>query len=303
MSKTDDTANSKPAFLDFLRPKRESVTEDEIKDMVAENIELLEDEKRMINDILDLADMTVREIMKPRVDMIMAEDTEPARAALDRMRGTGYSRLPVYHEEVDEVIGLVSYKDLIGPLLDGRIEDPVAEFMYEPLYVPETKNVLKLLSELQEARMQLAIVVDEYGGTDGLINMEDIIEEIVGEIADETDNDRDLIVLVEPNQWRVDGRFPVGDAHLQVRRGVLYRRCPRAVPLLFPLRPVPLERQRFPARHDPLHGGGGACGLLCRRDAHQKELPRLPHGRKGRGHCRACSRAARRCDELRPHGL
>ena len=81
MSKTDDTANSKPAFLDFLRPKRESVTEDEIKDMVAENIELLEDEKRMINDILDLADMTVREIMKPRVDMIMAEDTEPARAA------------------------------------------------------------------------------------------------------------------------------------------------------------------------------------------------------------------------------
>ena len=191
MSKTDDTANSKPAFLDFLRPKRESVTEDEIKDMVAENIELLEDEKRMINDILDLADMTVREIMKPRVDMIMAEDTEPARAALDRMRGTGYSRLPVYHEEVDEVIGLVSYKDLIGPLLDGRIEDPVAEFMYEPLYVPETKNVLKLLSELQEARMQMAIVVDEYG---------------------ETDNDRDLIVLVEPNQWRVDGRFPVEDA-------------------------------------------------------------------------------------------
>lgn len=100
------------------------------------------------------------------------------------MRGTGYSRLPVYHEEVDEVIGLVSYKDLIGPLLDGRIEDPVAEFMYEPLYVPETKNVLKLLSELQEARMQMAIVVDEYGGTDGLITMEDIIEEIVGEIAD-----------------------------------------------------------------------------------------------------------------------
>ena len=212
MSKIDDTANSKPAFLDFLRPKRESVTEDEIKDMVAENIELLEDEKRMINDILDLADMTVREIMKPRVDMIMAEDTEPARAALDRMRGTGYSRLPVYHEEVDEVIGLVSYKDLIGPLLDGRIEDPVAEFMYEPLYVPETKNVLKLLSELQEAHMQMAIVVDEYGGTDGLITMEDIIEEIVGEIADETDNDRDLIVLVEPNQWRVDGRFPVEDA-------------------------------------------------------------------------------------------
>lgn len=211
MSKTDDTANSKPAFLDFLRPKRESVTEDEIKDMVAENIELLEDEKRMINDILDLADMTVREIMKPRVDMIMAEDTEPARAALDRMRGTGYSRLPVYHEEVDEVIGLVSYKDLIGPLLDGRIEDPVAEFMYEPLYVPETKNVLKLLSELQEARMQMAIVVDEYGGTDGLITMEDIIEEIVGEISDESDNDESFYTRLDAKSYLFDGKTHLGD--------------------------------------------------------------------------------------------
>ncbi len=102
---------------------------------------------------------------------------------------------------------------------------------------------------------------------------------------------------------RLDGRLPVGGAGLQVRRCVLHRRFARPVPLLFPLRPVPLERQRFPARHDPLHGGGGACGLLCRRDAHQKELPRLPRGCKGRSHRRACSCAARRCDELRPHGL
>lgn len=212
MSKIDDTANSKPAFLDFLRPKRESVTEDEIKDMVAENIELLEDEKRMINDILDLADMTVREIMKPRVDMIMAEDVEPALTALDRMRGTGYSRLPVYHEEVDDVIGIVNYKDLIGPLMDGRIDGPVSDFMFEPLYVPETKNVLALLSELQAARMQMAIVVDEYGGTDGLITMEDIVEEIVGEINDETDRDRELVTILGAGQWRCDGRFPVEDA-------------------------------------------------------------------------------------------
>ena len=212
MSKTDDTANSKPAFLDFLRPKRESVTEDEIKDMVADNDELLDDEKRMINDILDLADMTVREIMKPRVDVIMVEDVEPALTALDRMRGTGYSRLPVYHEEVDEIIGIVNYKDLVGPLMDGRIDGPVSDFMFEPLYVPETKNVLTLLSELQEARMQMAIVVDEYGGTDGIITMGDIVEEIVGEIADETDRDRDLVAAIGPGQWRCDGRFPVEDA-------------------------------------------------------------------------------------------
>lgn len=212
MAKTDDNT-SKPGFLEFLKSgRRDSVSEDEIKDMVADNDELLDDEKRMINDILDLGDMTVREIMKPRVDMIMVEDVEPARTALDRMRGTGYSRLPVYHEEVDDVIGIVSYKDLIGPLLDGRMDGPVADFMYEPLYVPETKNVLALLSELQEARMQMAIVVDEYGGTDGLITMEDIVEEIVGEIVDETDRDRELVVLLEPGLWRADGRLPVEDA-------------------------------------------------------------------------------------------
>ena len=184
MAKTDDIS-PKPGFLEFLKPgRRDTVSEDEIKDMVADNDELLDDEKRMINDILDLADMTVREIMKPRVDMIMAEDVEPARTALERMRGTGYSRLPVYHEEVDDVIGIVNYKDLMGPLMDGRMEGPVSDYMFEPLYVPETKNVLALLSELQEARMQMAIVVDEYGGTDGLITMEDIVEEIIGEIVD-----------------------------------------------------------------------------------------------------------------------
>ena len=196
MAKTDDIS-PKPGFLEFLKPgRRDTVSEDEIKDMVADNDELLDDEKRMINDILDLADMTVREIMKPRVDMIMAEDVEPARTALERMRGTGYSRLPVYHEEVDDVIGIVNYKDLMGPLMDGRMEGPVSDYMFEPLYVPETKNVLALLSELQEARMQMAIVVDEYGGTDGLITMEDIVEEIIGEIVDETDRDRELVSAV-----------------------------------------------------------------------------------------------------------
>lgn len=215
MSKTDrtDDAASKPTFLDFLRAnRRENVSEDEIKDMVAENAELLDDEKRMINDILDLSDMTVREIMKPRVDMIMVEDTDSARTALDRMRGTGYSRLPVYHEEIDDVIGIVYYKDLISPLMDGRLEEPVIDYMFEPYYVPETKNVLPLLSELQAEHQQMAIVVDEYGGTDGLITMEDIVEEIVGEIIDESDNDRDLVVLLGPDQWRADGRLPVEDA-------------------------------------------------------------------------------------------
>lgn len=203
----------KPGIFDlFGLGRREAASEEEIKDMVAENDELLDDEKRMIHDIIDLGDMAVHEIMKPRVDMILVEDVESGMTALERMRGTGYSRLPVYHDDIDGIVGIVHYKDLIGPLMDGRIDEPVTKFMYKPMFVPETKDVIPLLGEMQAAHQPMAIVVDEYGGTDGLITMEDIIEEIVGEIADETDNDRDLIVLVEPNQWRVDGRFPVEDA-------------------------------------------------------------------------------------------
>ena len=202
----------KPGLFDFLMGKREVVSGDEIKDIVADNEDLLEDEKRMIHDILDLGDMSVPEIMQPRVDMMIIEDVESGRAALERMRGTGYSRLPVYHDDIDGIVGIVHYKDLIGPLMDGRVDDPVTKFMYEPMFVPETKDVIPLLGEMQAQRQQMAIVVDEYGGTDGLITIEDIVEEIVGEILDETDFDGDLVTPCGAGAWRADGRLPVEQA-------------------------------------------------------------------------------------------
>lgn len=199
-------------FSIFGMGKKQQVSEEEIKGMVADNDELLEDEKRMINDILDLGDMSAYEIMTPRVDMILVEDVETGRAALERMRGTGYSRLPVFKDDIDGIEGIVHYKDLIGPLMDGRIDEPVTKFMYEPMYIPDTKDVIPLLSEMQANRQQMAIIVDEYGGTAGLITIEDIVEEIVGEIIDETDLDRDLVTFVKEGVWRVDGRLPVEDA-------------------------------------------------------------------------------------------
>lgn len=202
----------KPGLFDFLMGKREAVSGDEIKDIVADNEDLLEDEKRMIHDILDLGDMSVHEIMQPRVDMMIIEDVESGRAALERMRGTGYSRLPVYHDDIDGIVGIVHYKDLIGPLMDGRVDDPVTKFMYEPMFVPETKDVIPLLGEMQAQRQQMAIVVDEYGGTDGLITIEDIVGEIVGEILDETDFDGDLVTPCGAGAWRADGRLPVEQA-------------------------------------------------------------------------------------------
>lgn len=203
----------KPGLFERLGLSRSStVSEEEIKGMVADAVELLDDEKRMIHDIMDLGDMSVREIMQPRVDMMLVEDDATVRAALERMRGTGYSRLPVYHDDMDSIVGIVHYKDLVPALMDGKTDEPVTKFMFEPMFVPESKDVMPLLGEMQAARQQMAIVVDEYGGTDGLITVEDIVEEIVGEIADETDLDRPLMTELGEGDWRVDGSFPVEEA-------------------------------------------------------------------------------------------
>ncbi|RDB66738.1 hemolysin family protein [Eggerthella sinensis] len=192
--------------------ERQSVSEEEIKYMVTDNDELLDDEKRMIHDILDLGDMSVHEIMQPRVDMIFVEDTDTVRQAVERMRGTGYSRLPVYHEDIDRIVGIVHFKDLVGPLMDGKESDSVVGYAYEAMFVPESKDIFPLLAEMQTNRQQMAIVVDEYGGTDGLITVEDIVEEIVGEIVDETDRENPFIEQESESVWLVDGRFPVEDA-------------------------------------------------------------------------------------------
>ena len=195
-----------------LGSKHQQISEEEIKTLVGDADELLEDEKRMISDILSLNDMSVSEIMTPRVDIMAVEDTETVRHTLERVRGTGYSRLPVYHDDLDSIVGVVHYKDLIPAVLEGNIDEPVIDYAFVPMFVPESKDVFPLLSEMQTNRQQMAIVVDEYGGTDGLITVEDIVEEIVGEIIDETDAEDSLVVSTGEDSWVVDGRLPVEDA-------------------------------------------------------------------------------------------
>ena len=120
-------------------PKRQALSaEDEIKDFVADSDDLLDDEKRMIHEILDLGDMDAGEIMTPRVDMILVEDTETVRQAVDRMMGTGYSRLPVFQGDIDRIVGVVHYKDLVPPVLDGHGDDLAVDYAFEPLFVPES---------------------------------------------------------------------------------------------------------------------------------------------------------------------
>lgn len=210
------TSASANGLAKLLRLKsadeRQDVSEEEIKYMVTDNKELLEDEKRMIHEIIELGDTTVREVMQPRVDMMLVEDVETVKQALDRMRGTGYSRLPVYHEDYDNIVGIAHYKDLVSPLMDGKADEEVGKYAYEAMFVPESKDIYPLLSEMQTNRQQMAIVVDEYGGTDGLITLEDIVEEIVGEITDETDSESEYVIPISADEWSVDGRLPTDEA-------------------------------------------------------------------------------------------
>lgn len=208
----DKDRNKLTLFERISGNRKDSSLEENLRDLMDDSPEIAEDEKRMIRDIIDLGDTVAGEICTPRVDVMLCHDDESGRVALERMRGTGYSRLPVCHDDIDHIVGIVNYKDLIGPLMDGSIDDDVLKFSYKPTFVPELKSVIPLLGEMQANHQQMVIVVDEYGGTEGIVTIEDIVEEIVGEIADESDMTGDLIAEIGPNTWRVDGRFPVSDA-------------------------------------------------------------------------------------------
>lgn len=211
LSRSTDAA----ARLLGVRPGsvRPGVTEEEIKLLVTEQGTLLPDEKRMIHEIFELGDMVAKEIMVPRVDMLMLEDTTPVGDAIEAFRTSGYSRLPVFHEEADTVIGIAMLKDLVGPAARGVLAESIAAYVRPAVFVPETKPILVMLKDMQSAHNHLAVVVDEYGGTAGLVTIEDIVEEIIGEIADEFDRERRYITQLGPDEWVVDGLLSVHEAN------------------------------------------------------------------------------------------
>ena len=188
------------------------VTEEEIKLLVTEQGTLLEEEKRMIREVLELGDTVAREIMVPRVDAQMLEDTETIGRALEVFRRTGFSRLPVYREDPDTVTGIVLLKDLLEPMAQGTDDRPLSMAVREPLFVPETKPILGLLAEMRDSHNHMAVVVDEHGGTAGLVTIEDIVEEVVGEIADEFDREHRFISAAGKGRWIIDGRLSAQEA-------------------------------------------------------------------------------------------
>jgi len=169
-------------------------------------------ERQMINSVFQLGDTIAREVMVPRTEMVWIEAHKTVRQALQLALRSGFSRIPVIGENVDDVLGVVYLKDLVRLSQDGAAQDrPVREVMRGATFVPESKMVDDLLSEMQAARTHLAIVVDEYGGTAGLVTIEDILEEIVGEIRDEYDVERPPIEHLPDGAVRVTARLPIED--------------------------------------------------------------------------------------------
>ncbi|GAA2675873.1 Hemolysin, contains CBS domains [Actinosynnema pretiosum] len=185
----------------------------ELVDMAQERGVVDEGEREMIHSVFELGDTIAREVMVPRTEIVWIEQAKSVRQALALSLRTGYTRVPVIGESVDDIVGVVNLKDLVRIALseqpNGKL---VSDVMRPPAFIPDTKPVADLLREMQLSRNHLAVVVDEYGGTAGLLTIEDILEEIVGEITDESDtDDRQPVEHLADGAVRVSARLPVDD--------------------------------------------------------------------------------------------
>ena len=170
--------------------------------------EVEEEERRMIRGIIGLEDQTAREVMVPRIDIVATEAeasvAEAARLATER----GFSRIPAHGESIDDIAGIAYAKDLLEALITGREDTPLRALLRDPVFIPESKRADQLLTEMRANRTHLAIVVDEYGGTAGLITIEDLIEEIVGEIEDEYDVAAPALEQISEDEVLLDASMP-----------------------------------------------------------------------------------------------
>jgi CBS domain containing-hemolysin-like protein len=192
------------------------VTESELLAMadVALQDDVIETEERaLIHSIIEFGDTVVREVMVPRPDMSTIEADVTVEMALEHAMAVGYSRIPVVDHKVDDVLGLAYTKDLIRALRAGASSDSVRKHMRTPRFVPETKRVAGMMREMQEEKYHMAVVVDEYGGTAGLVTLEDLIEELVGEIVDEFDVEEPPVERLASGEIRVSGRMVVSEVN------------------------------------------------------------------------------------------
>lgn len=213
----EDGGSKKSGFRELLSrlvTGRKKITEEEINDFIEASEEeglVNQDESEMIRSIFSLRTTVVREIMVPRTEMACVSVEAGISELLDTIIACGHSRIPVYENSIDNIIGLLYAKDLLKFSGDRHDQLQLRSIMRTPYFIPETKNLEELLQEFKRKRIHLAIVIDEYGGTSGLISIEDLLEQIVGDIQDEYDREEALYILNEDGSLSADSRMSVDD--------------------------------------------------------------------------------------------
>ena len=194
----------------FGGKKENSSKEDEIKNIMDEDEEdsLDQTQKEMIDNVFEFDDRTVSEIMTHRTDCVVLNIDDTLQEVLEEVLETGYSRLPVYEEDIDDIVGVLYVKDLLVLLTkdeEAREKFRISDYMRKPFFVPFSRKCSDLFSDLTEQKIQMAIVVDEYGGTFGIVTMEDLLESIVGNMQDEFDNEEAEISRIGDDEYDLAG--------------------------------------------------------------------------------------------------
>jgi putative hemolysin len=186
------------------RVGRQAMTEQELQDLVTGAQALSPDERRIVGEVFDAGKRQIREVLVPRTEVIFLDSETPVTAAAATAASVPYSRLPVFQDSYDNVIGFVHVRDLLGPGVTNR-SDPVSRISRPVKFLPISKTVLSSLSEMRREQAHLAIVVDDYGGTAGIVTLEDLVEELIGEIRDEYDTEPDRATRLRGGEVEVDG--------------------------------------------------------------------------------------------------
>lgn len=196
-----------------IRDEGLMITEEDIISFVnvgeAEGI-IEEEEKEMIYSIVGFGETTAKEVMTPRTSMFALEGERTLNEVWDEIIEKGFSRIPVYEDTIDNIIGVLYLKDVLGIIKDGKTDTPIKNFVRSGYFVPETKSIIEILQEFRSMKVHIALVLDEYGGIVGIVTIEDLIEEITGEIRDEYDTEEEeLIHKIDENSYEVDGMIDI----------------------------------------------------------------------------------------------
>lgn len=200
-------------FESFFKKRKNQEKGQQISDIL---MNLPQEELKMIKGVIGLSDTQVHEILKPRIDVVTVDVDDPLEEIINKIVECGHSRIPVYKENIDNIVGVLYAKDLLSYFFDKNKEIDIKKLLREPFFVPETKSILELLKEFREKKVHIALVVDEYGGFSGIVCLEDILEEIVGEIRDEYDHEKEMVIKMDENKYRIYAKITISDLNEKV---------------------------------------------------------------------------------------